>query len=242
MLWPAVIATDFVVNHTNEVHVDNLDAFDEFKKTLKGTHPDQKYEKIVEFRDRLQELSWERPPPPPFVPPLVDPLQLYLRVAPPPWRRNRRGREWRNGRRRPRGNLEDSDWKWTNWSHHPTEEQPNTDCSFYGYELRVPLSKRDPNTYQDGTLVVDDEATLYHSTRRGLLHGIIKNGVKASVPSHDTERLWTFLIPMLSGYSWGRTGIETTLGTMLELKAPRTIYWGHDGALHHNGKIASEGR
>ena len=86
--------------------------------------------------------------------------------------------------------------------------------------------------------------TLYHSSRRGLLHGILKDGVHASVPSHNTEGLWTFALQMLSCFGWGRIGIETTFGMVLKLKAPKTFHCGDNcpGALHHNREIADEGQ
>jgi len=40
--------------------------------------------------------------------------------------------------------------------------------------------------YQDGTPLVDrdEELVLYHSTRIGLLHNILRKGLYPSIPSH----------------------------------------------------------
>ena len=101
---------------------------------------------------------------------------------------------------------------------------------FYGYELRVPVRKIDSEVYQDGSTSKGLSVKLYHSTRRGLLHNILKVGVQASILTHATEGLWTFAIPSVAGYEWGRTGLETTLGTILDLRAPLTIWDGYTGA------------
>ena len=118
-------------------------------------------------------------------------------------------------------------------------------CSekFYGYELRVPVKKRDNTVYQDGSAVKGESVKLFHSTRQGRLHNMLKNGVQASIPSHETEGLWTNAVATLDGYDWGRTGLETLYGCRLELQAPKTLWGSHNltGALHHNKKIAASG-
>ena len=72
--------------------------------------------------------------------------------------------------------------------------QPLTQV-FYGYELRLPVTKKDNTVYQDGSAVTKNSVKLFHPTRQGLLHNILKRGVQASIPSHGTEGLWTFAGP-----------------------------------------------
>jgi len=52
------------------------------------------------------------------------------------------------------------------------------------------------------------------------------------------EGLWTFAVPSIETYGWGRTGLETLFGCVLELPAPKTIWDGYPGALQHNARIA----
>ena len=109
--------------------------------------------------------------------------------------------------------------------------------------MRIPVAKCDGAPFQDGHPRTDKVVVLTHSSRRGRLNGILKNGIRASVPSHKTEGLWTFSIGTPDSYGWGRTGLETTHGMVFEINVPKT-FWSKDnpgGALHQNRRIASTG-
>ena len=232
-----------MAQHVRELYLDDIDALVEFKKTLKRKHPDEKLKMILQHREHLREKRWERERCERSLPPLRDeppPLPWHQQscIATAPWTA-----PWQKPKNE-RGYWKDEDWRWAKRSSHPTDERPRSTCDFFGYELVVPVSKTSPATYQDGTPISEDEVTLYHSSRQGLLHGILTDGVHASGPSHGTEGLWTFALQMLSCFRWGRVGMETTFGMVLELKAPKIFHWGDNcpGVLHHNRKIADEGQ
>ena len=109
------------------------------------------------------------------------------------------------------------------------------------------MRKKDNAVYQDGSPLAIETVRLYHITSRGPMHNILQAGIQASAPSHGIEGLWTFAISSIAGYAslagyvWGRTGLETTYGTILELQAPKTLSDGYTGALHHNRRIAGLG-
>ena len=112
---------------------------------------------------------------------------------------------------------------------------------FYGYELRAPVEKSNSFYQNNEAQSGGKTATLFHSTRQGLLHNILKHGVHASIESHGTDGFWAFALSTVRGYDWGRTDFETMHGCMLELKAPLTFCDGYTGALQHNARIASTG-
>ena len=110
--------------------------------------------------------------------------------------------------------------------------------------IRAPSAREEKrHVYQDGSLVKGESVKLYHSTRRGRLHNIMKVGVQASIPSHKTEGLWAFAVQSIAGYQWGRTGLQTTHGSMLELQSPETtviqVHYTTIGKLPQKGKTAS---
>ena len=57
-----------------------------------------------------------------------------------------------------------------------------------------PCRQKKDAVYQDGSAVKGESVRLYHSTRQGLLHNILKVGVQASIPSHKTEGLWAYTL------------------------------------------------
>ena len=48
----------------------------------------------------------------------------------------------------------------------------NKERSVYGYSFYIPVEKTHPNVYQDGTAVVEDELSFYHSTNEGLINSL----------------------------------------------------------------------
>ena len=92
-----------------------------------------------------------------------------------------------------------------------------------GQILTVPMKHITEHQYQDGSSVVEDEVTLYHSSRVGLLYSICRFGLAPSGHSHGITGPWCFAICSRDTFSWGSSVLEKFEGMVLTIKAPRYL-------------------
>ena len=114
----------------------------------------------------------------------------------------------------PKDLLPTSLWAWV---------QQQDFSSHVDQAVRVPVHKRVPNTYQDGCPIQTEELTVFHATRAGLLHAILKGGLAPSIPSHGVEGLWCFARLQEAAFTWGSSIVEELAGIVLEIQVPKFL-------------------
>ena len=104
----------------------------------------------------------------------------------------------------PKGKTADKLWEWIE-----NCQQKKVDTLVY-----CQISSTWNKTYQDGTPLVEwhDELVLYHSTRIGLPHSILRDDLYPSILSHGCTGLWTLAKLSDDVFEWVSDILESAQG------------------------------
>ena len=89
----------------------------------------------------------------------------------------------------------------------------------YAFYMRV-KKKREPNQYQDGAPVEDQELSFFHATDEALVHSVLDKGLYASHAAHGVEGLWMFSLLTPWAFDWGWEPLQYFGGVVLHVKVP----------------------
>lgn len=86
--------------------------------------------------------------------------------------------------------------------------------------LRIPVTAQDPQHYQNGADLSNENVVLFHGTRQPLIPYICKEGLKSSIRSHDVTGLWTNS-NVETSLAWTSSIFDSVPSLALEIIAPR---------------------
>ena len=83
-----------------------------------------------------------------------------------------------------------------------TKDQDRTPAG-YAFYMRVE-KKRNPNQYQDGTPLEEQELSFFHATDAEHVHSVLDSGLRAGYGPHEVEGLGlcSLLTPVAFGWGW----------------------------------------